>query len=175
MHNSFIKAIASSCSCDFDADWHERKMFKFVIPFLFKRLWEKRVCPKASGDTAMLWSIRVCDGFCIDHENVGWWSGLEGAVGWRWGGGGVVFEFPLMAATLHRRGKDPLELVCRRHRSYHSWRGHRRSGFLTSCLFWDPLFSQCDWWKTLWEVAAGCGKPDPCWRGWKSKGNSSAP
>lgn len=88
MHNSFIKAIASSCSCEFDTDWHERKMFKFVIPFLFKRLWEKRVCPKASGDTAMLWSIRVCDGFCIDHENVGWWSGLEGAVGWRWGGGG---------------------------------------------------------------------------------------
>lgn len=46
-------------------------------------------------------------------------------VGWRgqWGGGGgggVVFGFPLMAATLHRRGKDPLELVCRRHRSYHS-------------------------------------------------------
>lgn len=57
--------------------------------FLFKRLLGNRVCPEASGDTATLWSIRACDGFCIDQENVGWWSGLEGRVGV--GGGALGF------------------------------------------------------------------------------------
>lgn len=60
-------------------DWHEKKTFKFIIPFYLKDGWGNRVCPEASGDTATLWSIRACDGFCIDQENVGWWSRLEGA------------------------------------------------------------------------------------------------
>lgn len=115
MHSSLNKAI-SLCSRDSDTDWHEKKTFKFIIPFYLKDGWGNRVCPEAPGDTATLWSIRVCDGFCIDQENVGWWSGLEG--GWvggsewvsEWGGVGAVgaegvAASLLMAGTSHRRGK----------------------------------------------------------------------
>lgn len=66
----------------------KRKTSKFIFWGL-----GNRVCPEASGDTATRWSIRARDGFCIDQENVGWWSGLD-EEGRRRGGGGGALSFP---------------------------------------------------------------------------------
>lgn len=98
MHNRFIKANRPLLLwLWYGLTWKENS--QIYNSFLFKGLLGNRVCPEASGDTATLWSIRACDGFCIDQENVGWWSGLEGGPvkrgGWR--GAGRRTDGPALA------------------------------------------------------------------------------
>ena len=94
--------------------WKENIQIHNSLPFflllLFKRRLGSRVCAEAAGDTATLWSIRACDGFCIDQENVGWWSGLEGVCMCVCVAGGGAASSSLMAATLRGRGKGALRL-----------------------------------------------------------------
>lgn len=108
----------------------KRKTFKFVIPFflLFKKTVGKQSLSRGSWRHSnavinkSVWWVLHRSGKC----------GLMKWVGGRWAEGGGrrgSFGFPLMAATLHRRGKDPLKLVCR-HRYYHSCRGHYHSQVL---------------------------------------------
>lgn len=86
---------------DSDTVWHEKRTLdKDIIPglFIFKEGFGKQEYgPRLLATLQTLWSIRACDGFCIDQENVGWWSGLEGALE-------GVAPF-LMVATLHTCGK----------------------------------------------------------------------